>query len=96
LASAHVLAMNYFINGGESRAFNLGSGIGFSVKDIIETAKNVTKIDIPVEYGERRVGVPSTLIASSECIKGVLGWKPQHSELSQIIVDAWSWHQSHP
>ena len=96
LASAHVLAMNYLINGGESRAFNLGSGNGFSVKDIIETAKNVTKIDIPVEYGERRVGDPSTLIASSECIKDVLGWKPQHSELSQIIGDAWHWHQSHP
>lgn len=96
LASAHVLAMNYLINGGESRAFNLGSGNGFSVKDIIETAKNVTKIDIPVEYGERRVGDPCTLIASSECIKDVLGWKPQHSELSQIIGDAWRWHQSHP
>ncbi len=96
LASAHVLAMNYLINGGESRAFNLGSGNGFSVKDIIETAKNVTKIDIPVKYGERRAGDPSTLIASSECIKDVLGWKPQHSELSQIIGDAWRWHQSHP
>lgn len=96
LASAHVLAMNYLINGGESRAFNLGSGNGFSVKDIIETAKKVTEIDIPVEYGERRVGDPCTLIASSECIKDVLGWKPQHSELSQIIGDAWRWHQSHP
>ena len=49
-----------------------------------------------MEYGERRVGDPSTLIASSECIKDVLGWKPQHSELSQIIGDAWHWHQSHP
>lgn len=96
LASAHVLAMNYLINGGESRAFNLGSGNGFSVKDIIETAKTVTEIDIPVEYGERRAGDPSTLIASSECIKNVLGWNPQHSELSQIIGDAWRWHQSHP
>ena len=96
LASAHVLAMNYLINGGESRAFNLGSGNGFSVKDIIETAKNVTGIDIPVKYGERRAGDPSTLIASSEYIKDVLGWNPQHSELSQIIGDAWRWHQSHP
>ena len=96
LASAHVLAMNYLINGGESRAFNLGSGNGFSVKDIIETAKKVTEIDIPVEYGERRAGDPSTLIASSHCIKNVLGWNPQHSELSHIIGDAWRWHQSHP
>ena len=95
LASAHVLAMNYLINGGESKAFNLGSGNGFSVKDIIETAKKVTGIDIPVVYGERRAGDPSTLIASSEKIKNILGWNPQHSVLSQIIGDAWHWHQSH-
>lgn len=95
LASAHVLAMNYLINGGESKAFNLGSGNGFSVKDIIETAKKVTGIDIPVVYGERRAGDPSTLIASSEEIKNILGWNPQHSVLSQIIGDAWHWHKSH-
>ena len=96
LASAHVLAMNYLIDGGASRAFNLGSGNGFSVKDIIDTAKQVTNIDIPVVYGERRVGDPSTLIASSEAIREVLGWNPTHSELSQIINSAWQWHQAHP
>lgn len=96
LASAHVLAMNYLVGGRESRVFNLGSGNGFSVKDIIETAKNVTGINIPVEYGERRKGDPSTLIASSDCIKDILGWNPKHSELSQIISDAWRWHRLHP
>lgn len=96
LASAHVLAMNYLVDGGESRVFNLGSGNGFSVKDIIDTAKNVTGINIPVEYGERRKGDPSTLIASSDCIKDILGWNPKHSELSQIISDAWRWHRLHP
>lgn len=96
LASAHVLAMNYLVSGGESRVFNLGSGNGFSVKDIIDTAKNVTGINIPVEYGERRKGDPSTLIASSDCIKDILGWNPKHSELSQIISDAWRWHRLHP
>lgn len=96
LASAHVLAMNYLVDGGESRVFNLGSGNGFSVKDIIDTAKNVTDINIPVEYGERRKGDPSTLIASSDCIKDILGWNPKHSELSQIISDAWRWHRLHP
>lgn len=96
LASAHVLAMNYLVGGGESRVFNLGSGNGFSVKDIIDTAKNVTGINIPVEYGERRKGDPSTLIASSDCIKDILGWNPKHSELSQIISDAWRWHRLHP
>ena len=96
LASAHVLAMNYLVGGGESRVFNLGSGNGFSVKDIIDTAKNVTGINIPIEYGERRKGDPSTLIASSDCIKDILGWNPKHSELSQIISDAWRWHRLHP
>ncbi len=96
LASAHVLAMNYLVGGGESRVFNLGSGNGFSVKDIIDTAKNVTGINIAVEYGERRNGDPSTLIASSDCIKDILGWNPKHSELSQIISDAWRWHRLHP
>ena len=96
LASAHVLAMNYLVGGGESRVFNLGSGNGFSVKDIIDTAKNVTGINIPVEYGERRKGDPSTLIASSDCIKDILGWNPKHSELSQIISDAWRWYRLHP
>lgn len=96
LASAHVLAMNYLVGGGESRVFNLESGNGFSVKDIIDTAKNVTGINIPVEYGERRKGDPSTLIASSDCIKDILGWNPKHSELSQIISDAWRWHRLHP
>lgn len=96
LASAHVLAMNYLVGGGESRVFNLGSGNGFSVKDIIDTAKNVTGINIPIEYGERRNGDPSTLIASSDCIKDILGWNPKHSELSQIISDAWRWHRLHP
>ncbi len=71
LASAHVLAMNYLVGGGESRVFNLGSGNGFSVKDIIDTAKNVTGINIPVEYGARRKGDPSTLIASSDSIKDI-------------------------
>ena len=88
--------MNYLVGGGDSRVFNLGSGNGFSVKDIIDTAKNVTGINIPVEYGERRKGDPSTLIASSDCIKDILGWNPKHSELSQIISDAWRWHRLHP
>ena len=74
LATAHVLAMDYLRNGGESQVFNLGSGNGFSVKEIIETAKEVTGIDIPVQYGDRRAGDPGTLIASSEKIKELLVW----------------------
>lgn len=96
LAAAHVLAMEYLLKGGASRVFNLGSGNGFSVKEIIETAKTVTGIDIPVVYGDRRAGDPSTLIASSAAIKDILGWNPTHSELSKIIDDAWKWHKTNP
>lgn len=96
LAQAHVLAMKYLKEGGNSIAFNLGSGHGFSVKEIIETAKRVTEIDFPVSYGSRRAGDPSVLIASSDLIKRLLGWNPQYSNVDKIIGDAWQWHQQHP
>ncbi|WP_028256971.1 UDP-glucose 4-epimerase GalE [Veillonella montpellierensis] len=96
LAQAHVLAMKYLKEGGNSIAFNLGSGHGFSVKEIIETAKRVTGIDFPVSYGSRRAGDPSVLIASSDLIKRLLGWNPQYSNVDKIISDAWQWHQQHP
>ncbi|KGF48273.1 UDP-glucose 4-epimerase [Veillonella montpellierensis DNF00314] len=96
LAQAHVLAMKYLKEGGNSIAFNLGSGHGFSVKEIIETAKRVTGIDFPVSYGSRRAGDPSVLIASSDLIKRLVGWNPQYSNVDKIIGDAWQWHQQHP
>ncbi|WP_277300871.1 UDP-glucose 4-epimerase GalE [Veillonella montpellierensis] len=96
LAQAHVLAMKYLKEGGNSIAFNLGSGRGFSVKEIIETAKRVTGIDFPVSYGSRRAGDPSVLVASSDLIKRLVGWNPQYSNVDKIIGDAWQWHQQHP
>lgn len=96
LASAHVLAMDYLANGGASTVFNLGSGNGFSVNSIIDAAKAVTNIDIPVKYGNRRAGDPAVLIASSQKIKDVLHWNPQHSEVNQVLRDAWRWHEQHP
>lgn len=96
LAQAHVLAMDYLLKGGASQVFNLGSGNGFSVKEIIEEAKAVTQIDFPVAYGERRPGDPGTLIASSQKIKTLLGWDPQYSEVKQVLADAWRWHKKHP
>ncbi|WP_163100129.1 UDP-glucose 4-epimerase GalE [Peribacillus alkalitolerans] len=96
LIEAHLLALRYLQNGGESNIFNLGSSQGFSVQEIVETAKQVTGIDIPVKTGERRSGDPSTLIASSEKVKHVLGWKPSKTSIDQIIRDAWNWHQHHP
>lgn len=95
LAQAHVLAMKYLKEGGNSIAFNLGSGRGFSVKEIIETAKRVTGIDFPVSYGSRRAGDPSVLVASSDLIKRLVGWNPQYSNVDKIIGDAWQWHQQH-
>ncbi|MEH7306788.1 UDP-glucose 4-epimerase GalE [Neobacillus drentensis] len=96
LIDAHLLALRYLQNGGESNIFNLGSSQGFSVKEIVETAKEVTGIDIPVKIGERRSGDPSTLIASSEKAKKVLGWNPTRTSIHQIISNAWNWHQQHP
>lgn len=96
LIAAHLLALKFLQNGGESNIFNLGSSQGLSVKEIVETAKAVTGIDIPVKMGERRAGNPSTLIASSEKAKRVLGWNPSRTSIQQIINDAWNWHRHHP
>ncbi len=96
LASAHILSMEYLRDGGASNYFNLGSGNGFSVKEIVDTTKSVTGVDFPVVIGERRAGDPGTLIASSEKAQTVLGWKPTHSDVTQVIKDAWQWHQGHP
>lgn len=95
LIEAHILAMNYLIRGGASNIFNLGSSQGFSVKEIIETARVVTGHAIPAQMGEKRGGDPSTLIASSEKAKEILGWQPTRTSIHQIIMSAWKWHQNH-
>lgn len=95
LIEAHILAMNYLLEGGKSDVFNLGSSQGFSVKEIIECARTVTGHEIASKIGERRAGDPSTLIASSEKAKKILGWQPTRTSISQIISSAWQWHQSH-
>lgn len=94
LIEAHILALNYLKNGGESNIFNLGSSQGYSVKEIIETAREVTGHIIPSVVSERRQGDPSSLIASSEKAIDVLGWKPKRASIHEIIKDAWNWHQS--
>ncbi len=96
LALAHILAVEYLRKGNESNVFNLGNGIGFSVNDVIETARKVTGHEIPAKMCERRGGDPAQLIASSEKAKNVLGWKPEHDSLEEIIQSAWKWHKSHP
>ncbi|SER90460.1 UDP-glucose 4-epimerase [Gracilibacillus ureilyticus] len=96
LIDAHILALNYLIDGGESNIFNLGSSQGFSVKEIIDTAREITGHDIPAKVAPRRAGDPSTLIASSDKAKDVLGWKPSRTDIKRIISDAWNWHKKMP
>ena len=96
LAKAHILAVDYLLNGNESNIFNLGNGKGFSVKQVIDVARKITNFDIPEVIGDRREGDPAILIASSQKAKEVLGWKPEHDSLEEIISSAWKWHKSHP
>ena len=96
LAQAHVLALDYLMRGGESDVFNLGNGVGFTVKEVIDVARKVTGHEIPAEVCPRRAGDPAQLVASSEKAKTVLGWKPQYADLETIVASAWNWHKSHP
>ena len=96
LAEAHILAVEYLQKGGESDIFNLGNGIGFSVKEVIDTARKVTGHAIPAVISPRRAGDPAQLVASSEKAKKILGWKPEHADLEEIIASAWNWHKNHP
>ncbi len=96
LAQAHILAVKYLQNGNKSEIFNLGNGIGFTVKEVIDTARKVTSHPIPAKITPRRAGDPAQLIASSEKAKEILGWKPEHNSLEEIISTAWNWHKNHP
>ena len=96
LADAHLRAVDHLLSGGESDVFNLGNGQGFSVKEVIETVKQVTGRDFPVVISPRRAGDPAVLIASSDKARRVLGWNPTRNKLSSIIESAWQWHNSHP
>lgn len=96
LAQAHILAMKYLLEGKESNVFNLGNGVGFTVKEVIDTARKVTGHPIPAVVAPRRGGDPAQLIASSEKAKKVLGWNPEHADLEEIIQTAWNWHKQHP
>jgi UDP-glucose 4-epimerase len=94
LAGAHVLALQALEQG--NRVYNLGNGEGFSVRQVIETARVVTGEAIPEQMGQRRAGDPARLVASSDRIRQELGWAPQFADLEQIIDSAWRWHQQHP
>ncbi len=93
LAQAHLLGLKHLLDGGESKFYNLGSGKGYSNKQVMETAKEVTGVDFKVVYGPRRAGDPDKLLASSEKIKQELGWEPKYTDLKEIIQTAWNWQQ---
>ncbi|MDN7227319.1 UDP-glucose 4-epimerase GalE [Planococcus sp. N064] len=96
LIHAHLLALDYLRQGGDSDVFNLGSSQGFSVNEMISAARSVTGKEIPVKTGARRAGDPSILIASSDKARTVLGWNPVHTSVEKIIEDAWNWHSKNP
>jgi UDP-glucose 4-epimerase len=91
LADAHLLALEYLNDGGQSDVFNLGNGNGFSVKEVIRSTVKITGCDIPYLEIERRPGDPSVLIGSSDKIRTALGWRAVHNCLDAIIRTAWRW-----
>jgi len=95
LADAHLLAMGAAEPGGV-KVYNLGNGSGFSVREVIETCREITGHAIPAEVAPRRPGDPPRLVASSRKAAAELGWTPQNPDLKRIVADAWAWHQAHP
>ncbi|MFM7364617.1 MAG: UDP-glucose 4-epimerase GalE [Cuspidothrix sp.] len=93
LADAHILGLEYLLNGGESEVFNLGNGNGFSVKQVIATAEDVTGMVISVKECDRRPGDPPALIGTSEKARKILNWQPKYPGIKDIVAHAWQWHQ---
>jgi UDP-arabinose 4-epimerase len=92
LAQAHILAMDHLLAGGESEAFNLGTGAGYSVREVIAAAAKATSHEIPVVERPRRIGDPPELVADASRAHEILGWRPQYSNLPAILETAWRWH----
>lgn len=96
LCSAHLLGLEHLVAGGESRAYNMGNGQGYSIKEVIDVAKTVTGTDFEVKSGERRDGDPARLVADSSLLQKELGWKPAFTDLQSIIRHAWEWEKKFP
>jgi len=96
LSQAHLLALEHLRSGKTSEFINLGNGSGYSVNEVIETARRVTGLPIEAKMAPRRPGDPSKLVADASKAHRLLGWKPQHPDLENIIESAWVWHQKNP
>jgi UDP-glucose 4-epimerase len=96
LAQAHLLALERLLNGRSGGVYNLGNGAGYSVKEVVQVARDVTGKSIPVRVITRRAGDPAVLVGSSLRAITDLGWKPEFGDLKAIIGTAWRWHQAHP
>jgi UDP-glucose 4-epimerase len=96
LAVAHVLAVDALLDGKDSTSYNLGTGTGYSVLEVIQTVERVSGRDVPVRQASRRPGDPPSLVASSEKIRNELGWKPAMTTLHEIVETAWRFKQRHP
>lgn len=96
LSQAHLLALDYLRDGGNSEFINLGNGSGYSVMEVIEAARKVTEKNIEVKIAPRRAGDPSHLVANAEKARTVLGWNPQFPKIEEIIQSAWNWHEANP
>ncbi len=94
LAEAHRLALDYLIKGNPSIACNLGTGIGYSVKEVIKLTEEVTGLKVPIIYGERRAGDPPVLVAEPSFAKEKLGWVAHYTDLKEVIKTAWAWHNN--
>lgn len=96
LIDAHIKALNYLLEGHESNIFNLGSGDGYSIYEMLQAAEVVTDQKIPYHIADRRPGDPAVLIASSSKAKGILKWSPKYTDVKDIIKSAWHFHQKYP
>ena len=96
LAQAHLLALQQMENGGDSSAYNLGNGNGYSVLEVIQCVERITGHPVPHAFGDRRPGDPGRLVGSSKKAMDELGWRPEFDSLEAIVETAWRWHESHP
>jgi UDP-glucose 4-epimerase len=94
LVDAHVLGVKWLADGKGSRVFNLGTGNGFSVREVVKHSGDITNKPVPVVEGERRAGDATKLVSGSKRAEAELGWKPQRSNMKDMIADAWRWHQN--